>query len=88
MSTNKIVIINIITFSNSLDTVNGHETAEPLAELGTEHQQDHRVKCSGLLRAGGMLVLVNVHNVLVMFQNRQRRLHSVNCGDYSEYESI
>ena len=44
--------------------MNGHDTAEPLAELGTEHQQDHGVKCCGLLRAGGILILMNVHNVL------------------------
>ena len=59
----------------------GHETAEPLAELGTEQQQDHRVKCCGLLRVGGMLILMNVHNVLVSFPNRQLWLHSVNCGN-------
>ena len=41
----------------------------------------------GLLKAGGMLILMNVHNVLVPFQNRQLRLHSVKCENYSEFES-
>ena len=42
----------------------------------------------GLLRVGGMLILMNVHNALAPFQNRQLRLHSVKCGNYSELAPI